>query len=141
MDEQLRLLGLKRAGTAGKKIGGYLYVHKVYLESCGDLKIEKFAGYLPADFTYDILKIGTNSVSFIQCPTFDELDEPMFNRASMSLAVAVVAAISDLRNIIPPIVIRICLKASHGSLDPQECFEKAPGLKKACGTGLGLGCW
>lgn len=77
MQDKLKKLGLSRTGEVGKKIGGYLYFHKSYLGRFAHLDIESFAAYLPADFEYHIIKVGKNTVSFISCPTFDELEEPI----------------------------------------------------------------
>lgn len=81
MQDKLKRLGLRRTGEVGKKIGGYLYFHKLYRERFAHLNIETFAAYLPADFDYHIIKVGIGArkgtVSFISCPTFDELDEPI----------------------------------------------------------------
>ncbi|CAH7370029.1 conserved hypothetical protein [Vibrio crassostreae] len=77
MQDKLKKLGLSRTCEVGKKIGGYLYFHKSYLGRFAHLDIESFAAYLPADFEYHIIKVGKSTVSFISCPTFDDLEEPI----------------------------------------------------------------
>lgn len=80
-ENKLKELGLIRAGDVGKRIGGFLYFHKLYRDRFEHINIDAFELHLPADFEYHIIKVGigcnTGKMSFISCPTFDELDEPI----------------------------------------------------------------
>ncbi len=61
----------------GKEIGGAVYVHRQYEDRLGPAVIWA-KRWLPADFTYDVVKYNrrTETVSFIQCPGFDVEPEP-----------------------------------------------------------------
>lgn len=78
IDKQLKSLGIGRTCKVGKRIGGFLYVHRDFIRLC-DADYEwvlALSKMLPINFQYDIVKIGKDSVSFIACPEFHLLDEP-----------------------------------------------------------------
>ena len=61
----------------GKEIGGAVYVHSSCQAVLGEV-VEKAKHYLPAGFTYAVVKLNlkTEAVSFIESTDFDFADEP-----------------------------------------------------------------
>jgi hypothetical protein len=72
----------------GKKVGDFIYIHKSALKALTEYKqdfVKEAEKALPEGFTYEVLKIGTESVSFISAPNFDTEDEPALS-ASVKVA-------------------------------------------------------
>lgn len=69
---------IKRSGDVGKRMGGYLYLHKQYVDYIDIDLYNEFKDKLPEDFNYNILKYNKkeNYISFILSPDFNTVDEP-----------------------------------------------------------------
>ena len=68
----------------GKLIGGCLYVHRQYQNEI-PAAVLSAARRSTSGFLYDVVKwdTKTNNVTFVQCPTFDTLPEPVMGAALM----------------------------------------------------------
>ena len=62
----------------GKDIGGAVYLHRDYENALGDVVVTAKAR-LPHAFDYQIVKYNYRNevVSFVQCPEFDTMPEPI----------------------------------------------------------------
>lgn len=73
-----------------KKIGGAIYIHRSNVDALSQEELDKVwdrlsalarSEYASALGTYEIIKIKDDSVSFIDCPDWDEADEPTVGNA------------------------------------------------------------
>jgi hypothetical protein len=61
----------------GKRMGKDFYVHKSCEDKVAHVSFfHKCKSYLPSGFTYDIIKVSVDSVSFISSPDWDTAHEP-----------------------------------------------------------------
>ncbi len=82
IEQSLKKLGLKRyKNKVGKSIGGFVYLHKDYIDQFPDYLdyVETAEKLLPKNFRWNCLKINqkTLAVTFINSPDFDTADEPV----------------------------------------------------------------
>ena len=67
-----------------KKVMKSLYVHKSNLSELGEdrVKIVEERKKLIGDFDYDVIKFDTDTenITFIECPEFDKIHEPMVGK-------------------------------------------------------------
>jgi hypothetical protein len=78
---KVKLPTRSRRYGVGKEIGGAVYVHRNYASIFG-ADVMNMASRLPPDFEFAVVKyqVQTGAVTFIECPTFDTLPEPVLER-------------------------------------------------------------